>query len=313
MNLDVIQEPVKDLLDRTDEIIEASIHSSVDLIEEMNSFTPILKGKKIRSTLLFILAEMCDISTEKLPNIAASIEIFHLSSLVHDDIIDNSDLRRGEKTLNAHFGNHVSVLGGDFLFINSLMIMEKMKEKKLLNVMLNAVRTMVEGQIIEAGNTFNYNTTEEIYTKIISRKTAALFGAVSQMVSVLRNDDLETNKEFYEFGLNFGAMFQISDDILDIFSDKSGKEQFNDLKEGKITLPYILLLKEIEEDKKIDFLTWDKNELIKVFEDKKIKEKSLEIINNYYEKCLSFLNKFEDSKYRTILLKILHFIKDREY
>ncbi len=193
------------------------------------------------------------------------------------------------------------------------MIMEKMKEKKLLNVMLNAVRTMVEGQIIEAGNTFNYNTTEEIYTKIISRKTAALFGAVSQMVSVLRNDDLETNKEFYEFGLNFGAMFQISDDILDIFSDKSGKEQFNDLKEGKITLPYILLLKEIEEDKKIDFLTWDKNELIKVFEDKKIKEKSLEIINNYYEKCLSFLNKFEDSKYRTILLKILHFIKDREY
>ncbi len=313
MNFDIIQEPVKELLDKTDKIIENSIHSSIDLIEEMNSFTPILKGKKIRSTLLFILAEMCNISTEKLPDIAASIEIFHLSSLVHDDIIDNSDLRRGDKTLNAHFGNHVSVLGGDFLFINSLMIMEKMEEKKLLNVMLNAVRAMVEGQIIEAGNTFNYNTTEEIYTKIISRKTAALFGAVSQMVSVLRNDDLETNKKFYEFGLNFGAMFQISDDILDIFSDKSGKEQFNDLKEGKITLPYILLLKEIEEDKKIDFLTWDKNELIKVFEDKKIKEKSLEIINNYYEKCLFFLNEFEDSKCRTILLKILHFIKDREY
>ncbi len=313
MNLDLIQEPIKDLLNRTDKIIENSIHSSIDLIEEMNSFTPVLKGKKIRSTLFFILAKMCRIPVNNLPDVAAAIEIFHLSSLVHDDIIDNSDLRRGYKTLNAVFGNHVSVLGGDFLFINSLMIMENLEEKKLMRVMLDAVRAMVEGQIIEAGNTFNYNTTEDTYTKIISRKTSALFGAVSKMISVLKNDNLETNENFYEFGLNFGSMFQISDDLLDIFSDKSGKEQFNDLKEGKITLPYILLLKEIEGNKKIDFTKWDKSELIKIFKEKKIKEKSLDIINNYYEKCVSFLTTFEDSEYKLILLNILDFIKDREY
>jgi len=313
MNLDLIQKPVKELLNKTDKIIETSIYSSIELIEEMTRFTPVLKGKKIRPTLFFLLAKMCNVPTDVLPNVAAAIEIFHLSSLIHDDIIDNSDLRRGYKTLNVRCGNHISVLGGDFLFINSLMIMENLKEKKFMKIMLDAAKAMVEGQILEAANTFNYKITKEIYTGIISRKTSALFGAVSQIVSVLRDDNVKTNEVFYEFGLNFGTIFQIGDDLLDIFSDKSGKEQFNDLKEGKITLPYILLIKEIGDNKKTDFAEWDKSDLIKLFKEKKIKEKTLEIVNDYYEKCRNFLNKFEDSENKSILLKILNFIKNREY
>jgi len=313
MNLDLIQNPIKELLERTDTIIKNSIQSSIELIDEMNYFTPVLKGKKIRSTLFFLLAEMCNVSTGFLPNAAAAIEIFHLSSLVHDDIIDNSILRRGEKTLNARFGNHVSVLGGDFLFINSLMIMSDIDEKRFMNVMLEAAKSMVEGQILEAGNTFNYAISEETYTGIISKKTSALFGAVSKMISVLRNDDTDMNESFYEFGLNFGAMFQISDDLLDIFSDKAGKEQFNDLREGKVTLPYILLLKEINDKEENNFTKWDKQDLIRAFKEKDIKNKSLEIINDYYEKCKIFLNNFKESEYKSILLNILDFIREREY
>jgi len=313
MNLDLIQNSVKDLLDKTDEVIRESVFSSIELIEEMKTHTPMLKGKKIRSTLFFLLAKMCNVSTDILPSAAASIEIFHLSSLVHDDIIDNSELRRGEKTLNTRFGNHISVLGGDFLFISSLMIMDKLEEKRFLDIMLRAAKAMVEGQILEAKNTYNYKIKVETYTKIISRKTSALFGAVCEMASVLREKDDIANRDFYEFGLNFGAMFQISDDLIDIFSNKSGKEQFNDLKEGKVTLPYILLLEELEENKKKDFSNFDKSYLLELFENKQIKEKSLDIIDDYYKKCLNFLNGFENSESKEILINILNFIREREY
>jgi octaprenyl-diphosphate synthase len=249
----------------------------------------------------------------ELVEIAASVEMFHLSSLIHDDVMDNSQQRRGQKTLHSDMGNFRSVMGGDYLFINSFAGIHRTGKSFLLDIVLKAAQLMVEGQIIEVDNANNFNLPLETYYDIINRKTSSLFGAVAEMVSALNGDSPERRKEFYQFGLNFGTIFQVSDDMLDIFSTRSGKDRFRDLAEGKVTLPFILLMKECKEDIKEDFLKGNHEKLLKLFEEYNTKALCLEKVTDFYNHCVEFVKPFSDSIYKESLLDLLDFIKYRDY
>ncbi|MEN8222698.1 MAG: polyprenyl synthetase family protein [Acidobacteriota bacterium] len=302
------------MLDKTTSTITSTLNSNVNLINQIKSVVPLSKGKKVRSTLLFLLGGAANGLSDELPVIASSIELFHLSSLIHDDILDNAALRRGDKTLNNELGNLISVLGGDFLFVHSLNLMNNIRKPALMDILLEATQIMVEGQLQEIENNFNYNVRLETYLEVIEKKTSSLFGAVSQMAAVVNNKDSRTKREFQEFGMNFGNIFQITDDLIDIFSTSSGKDRFRDLQEGKITLPFILLQDAAEGMDVTEFFSVEHSEkLLELFERYKIKDRSHDKVDEYYNNCIKFLNRFPPSEYKDSLKDLLDFIRYREY
>lgn len=315
INLKDIQQPVEGLLEETGELLKNRVKSNIPIITKINDIAPITKGKKIRSTLLYLLTGMNGSlsSSPFLSEIAASIEMFHLSSLVHDDVVDNSELRRGELTLHSNLGNNLSVMWGDFLFISAFSALNNLDKKFLMDITLEAARLMVEGQIIELDNTFNFNIARETYYDIINKKTSALFAAVTQIAAAVNNEPPDTQEKYHQFGLNFGTIFQVTDDMLDIFSENTGKDRFSDLKEGKVTLPIILLLKENKEDIKTLFSEGNREKLLSLFEIHEIKDMCLQEIAGYYNQCLEFLNPFPDSICKESILNLLEFIKYRDY
>jgi len=313
MILKEIQKPVENLIRETDNTFKKNTQSDIDLINKIINSATVNKGKQIRSTLLFLLAKLNNCITDDLPIIATSIEMLHLSSLIHDDIIDNSMLRRGKKTLNADFGNYISVLGGDYFFINSLNLIKKINRDLIMEIILKVSKSMIEGQILEVENSFNFNIDPDTYFKIITNKTAALFAGISEIVFVLKNEGSGSIEKFHKFGQNFGIIFQICDDMLDIFSKNSGKDHFRDLKEGKITLPYILLLKKTKTKLIKNFSDKNQELLLELFEKFKIKDLYFKEIDKYYTDGVNFLNSFPDSIYRKSLFELLDFIKYRDY
>lgn len=318
MNLEEIQKPVVRLLAETNSILKEKVKSDIRLLNMMINLTPITKGKKIRSTLFYLLAGLKSpmpgpAEAHELIEIASAIEMFHLSSLIHDDIMDNSEKRRGEKTLNTNIGNFRSVLWGDYLFINAFSTIHNIGKPFLLDTVLETAKIMVEGQIIEVENAYNFDIQLETYYDIINRKTSSLFAAVALLVTLLHGESQQQKDLFYQFGLNFGTIFQVSDDMLDIFSTHSGKDRFRDLEEGKLTLPFILLMNETNTDSRNAFSEGNREKLLELFEKHKIKEQCLEKIADYHGRCLDFLKSYPDSVYKKSLLGLLDFVKYRDY
>jgi len=313
MNLNEIQKPVKDLLEKTDNLLLKDFRSKINLIKKVSDKTPLRKGKRIRSTVLFLLAGMNESLTEELPPIAASVEMFHLSSLIHDDVVDNSQLRRGSRTLNFSFGNHISVLWGDYLFINSLFSIHKLRRERVLDIMLETALLMIEGQLLEIENHFNTKVKTATYIDVIQKKTSSLFAGVCKIAAELKGESQPRADAFYKFGMDFGTIFQVVDDILDIFSENSGKDRFRDVKEGKITLPLILLLKSQKVPIPEDFEEKDQGVFLELLERHDVKRQCLEFVDGYFNSCLDFINSFPDSPYKESLRNLLGFIRYRDY
>ena len=304
---------MKGLLEDTDNLLFKDFRSKIKLIKKVSDETPARKGKRIRSTVLFLLAGMNGSPAEELPSIAASVETFHLSSLIHDDVVDNSQLRRGAKTLNSSFGNHISVLWGDYLFINSLFSIHKIRKAEILDIMLESGLLMIEGQLLEIENHFNTKVKIATYIDIIQKKTSSLFAGVCKIAAQLNGESPERVEAFYKFGMDFGTIFQVIDDVLDIFSDNSGKDRFRDLKEGKITLPLILLLKGQKVDIPEKVTPADQERFLRLMETHGVKRQCLDYIDGYYNDCVAFIQPFPESKFKDSLLNLLSFIRYRDY
>jgi octaprenyl-diphosphate synthase len=280
-------------------------------------------GKRIRPFLAILCSRLFGARGENVSILASSVEFIHAASLIHDDVVDGANLRRGQPSAHSLFGNQVVILVGDFLYANALRLANLLKRQSIMDALCTATAKMSEGELIQLSKKGNPDMTEEDYMKIIQGKTAILMSAACKGGAVLGNVSQKEEEALASFGLKFGYTFQITDDILDYMAEEKtfGKSLGKDLEEGKITLPLIYLLRdaensEVENIKRI-VMSEKKTEAALVYIQKLFdKYRSIE---KSYEKAYAFLNEaraeldiFRDSMEKTSLLTIADYVLKRK-
>jgi octaprenyl-diphosphate synthase len=224
-----------------DALIRARLASDVVLINQIAEHIVGGGGKRLRPMLVLLAAKACGYSGRHHVLLAAVVEFIHTATLLHDDVVDESDLRRGRKTANALWGNAASVLVGDFLYSRSFQMMVEVDDMRVMRILADATNRIAEGEVLQLLNIHNPDVDEAAYLRVIERKTAVLFAAATRLGALLGGVPEAREEALAQFGLNLGFAFQIADDVLDYVSDAGtlGKNIGDDLAEGKATLPLI--------------------------------------------------------------------------
>ena len=229
-----------------DALIRQRLASDVVLINQVAEYIIGAGGKRLRPMLLMLTTGALAERTGKgigadAHQLAAVVEFIHTSTLLHDDVVDESDLRRGRKTANAVWGNAASVLVGDFLYSRSFQLMVELESMEVQRILADTTNTIAEGEVLQLLHVRNPDTDEAAYLRVIERKTAILFAAATRLGALLAGADAATQQAMHDYGLALGYAFQIADDVLDYASDAAtmGKNLGDDLAEGKATLPLI--------------------------------------------------------------------------
>ena len=245
MQLNDIQALVAADMEGVNAHIRAQLHSDVALIEQMGEYIVNSGGKRLRPVLAILSARACQYGGEKHHLTAAIIEFIHTATLLHDDVVDASDLRRGKETANSIWGNEASVLVGDFIFSRSFEMMVQVGDMRVMEVLASASNTIAEGEVLQLLNCNEPDTTEQQYMEVIRCKTAKLFEAAAQLGPILANQSADVEASMSAYGMHLGTAFQLIDDVLDYRADSEtmGKNVGDDLAEGKPTLPIIYALK----------------------------------------------------------------------
>lgn len=241
MNLDTIRTLVKEDFQATDELIYASIHADVELAQKVGEHIINSGGKRLRPLLVLLCARALNYAGTQHRHLATIVEFIHTATLLHDDVIDESLLRRGRETANAIWGNAASVLSGDFLYSRAFQLMVSLGNLKVMEVLANASNQLAEGELQQLVNCNDPNVDEAAYMRVIYCKTARLFEAAAQLSAVLANSSEATEQAFSDYGKYLGLAFQLVDDAIDYTSSASdmGKNPGDDLAEGKPTMPTI--------------------------------------------------------------------------
>ncbi|MEE8342841.1 MAG: polyprenyl synthetase family protein, partial [Gammaproteobacteria bacterium] len=223
------------------QIVCKKLASDVGLIGDLGTYIVDSGGKRLRPLLLLLAAHACRYEGRQHLNLAAVIEFIHTATLLHDDVVDTSELRRGRKTANAIWGNQTSVLVGDFLYSRSFQMMVETNSMRVMDILSNTTNTIAEGEVLQLVQAHDAGTTEAKYMDVIRRKTAKLFEAAAQLGAVLGKQPESVEHAMINYGLHLGTAFQLIDDVLDYSADplKTGKNLGDDLAEGKPTLPLI--------------------------------------------------------------------------
>ncbi len=245
-NLDAIKKPVDNEIKEFAGFFKNAMRSNVTLVDTIARYIVKQKGKRIRPVVVFLAAKACGEINQSTFRGATLVEILHTATLVHDDVVDDADTRRGLASINAVWKNKIAVLMGDYLLSTGLMISLNHDDVYFLKVTSDSVRRMAEGEILQIQKSRELNIVEETYLKIISNKTASLLSTCSEIGAASTTEDPVQRKRMKEYGENVGMAFQIRDDILDFTSRKSilGKPIGGDMKEKKITLPLIHALQQ---------------------------------------------------------------------
>jgi len=223
------------------DLIRVSLTSDVTLINQLSHYIINSGGKRLRPMLVLLAANACDYRGTQHINMAAVIEFIHTATLLHDDVVDASQLRRGNMTANAVWGNEASVLVGDFLYSRAFEMMVNTNNMRIMDIMSHTTNTIAEGEVLQLLNCHDAETTEARYMDVVSRKTARLFQAAAQIGAVLGEQDETIEAALASYGLHLGIAFQLIDDVLDYSAspEDTGKNLGDDLAEGKPTLPLI--------------------------------------------------------------------------
>ncbi|HJL56694.1 MAG TPA: polyprenyl synthetase family protein, partial [Arenicellales bacterium] len=217
--------------------IEKQLSSDVALIRQMGAYIVTAGGKRLRPLTLVLAARSLDYSGTAHIDLAAVIEFIHTATLLHDDVVDESELRRGRQTANDLWGNAASVLVGDFLYSRAFQMMVAVDHMRVMEIMSTTTNAIAEGEVMQLLNTHNPNITEQQYLETITRKTARLFESAGRLGAILADAGPATEQALADYGLNLGIAFQIVDDMLDYTADaeEMGKNSGDDLAEGKAT------------------------------------------------------------------------------
>lgn len=231
-------------LKKVDLEFRKNLRSKVPIISAIGEHLLLSGGKRLRPLLLILSARACGYTGEAHISMASLIEFIHTATLLHDDVVDRAELRRGMESANAKWGNEACVLVGDFLFTKCFSLLVENGNRKILQAISKATTLMAEGELEELIKTNDLSLTEDDYLSIVTRKTAALFSAATQVGAILADATEEQEKALMDFGMDFGIAFQLIDDRLDYISkeEEFGKKIGIDLQDGKITLPLIYIL-----------------------------------------------------------------------
>jgi octaprenyl-diphosphate synthase len=246
MDLQEILAPISQDMKSLDQVISARLASKVVLIDQISTYIIQAGGKRIRPALLFLVANALSnaANTAYRHELAAVVEFIHTATLLHDDVVDESDLRRGRKTANAVFGNAASVLVGDFLYSRAFQMMVEPGILRVMEILSSATNTIAEGEVLQLLNMHDPDVDEERYLQVILFKTAKLFEASTELGAILTGASPELIQAAANYGKHIGIAFQLVDDWLDYTANSAqmGKNAGDDLREGKPTLPLIYLL-----------------------------------------------------------------------
>ena len=242
-------EHIRNLIDldmgATDKLIRAKLHSDVVLVRQVGEYIINNGGKRLRPALVILSAGAFGYTGKYHHNLAAIVEFIHTATLLHDDVVDASELRRSKATANALFGNAASVLVGDFLYSRAFQMMVEVEDMRIMQVLADATNTIAEGEVLQLLNCRNPDVNEENYLQVIRYKTAKLFEAATRLGAILCNATPAEEESMAAYGMHLGTAFQLTDDMLDYSGDyhDTGKNLGDDLAEGKPTLPLIYAMK----------------------------------------------------------------------
>lgn len=309
---------------KIDKELEEGFRSGVPKIEEIGRYSLLGEGKRLRPLLFVLSGLLCGYSGEDIYYISTMFEYVHCASLLHDDVIDNADTRRNKPSASNLWGNSAAVLTGDFMSSQASIIAVNKCNMEMIKIFGDTVARMTEGQFMELIHTDDWNTTKSDYMEIITRKTAELMSLCCSSGAVISGAGKEAVDNLKNFGLNLGISFQMVDDLLDYVSSEEefGKPVGKDLREGKITLPLIYTLAEMDRSELKKLEDKFKNGSIK---DEEIDDFILRIRNSgniekirteaekYVLKASEFLKDFPESSYKNELLTLNEYIAKRSF
>jgi octaprenyl-diphosphate synthase len=260
MVLTNLKQSVSPDLNKVDKLIISSLHSEIDLVQQLGKYIVKGGGKRLRPLVLLLSAKACDYQGNDQIAMATVIEFIHTATLLHDDVVDGSMLRRGRETANNLWGNEAAVLVGDFLYSRAFQLMVGVQNIEILKIIADATNTIAEGEVLQLLNQHNPETNEQTYLHVLRSKTAKLFEAAAEIGAVLAKAKPFIQSAMAQYGIHLGTAYQLIDDLLDYQNSSAefGKVIGNDLAEGKPTMPLIYLLKNGTEAQKalvIDAIT----------------------------------------------------------
>ena len=322
MTIDEINSLIAEDLQQLNACIQVRLQSEVVLINQIGTHIINSGGKRLRPIIHLLSARALDYSGSQHIDLAAIIEFIHTATLLHDDVVDNSDLRRGRDTANALWGNAASVLVGDFLYSRAFEMMVEIDRMQVMAILSRATNTIAEGEVLQLLNCHDPDTTEERYLEVIHNKTAKLFESASELAAVICDRPASEQQAMAKYGMHLGCAFQLIDDVLDYTSsaEDMGKNLGDDLAEGKPTLPLIYAMRNGSVEQK---------NMIR----KAIEEGGLEHINeihstihdtgaiDYTAKCaenesqlaIKAVQNLADSPYKEALVFLAHFAVNRSH
>ena len=322
MDIDQIRALSNDDMQAVNQLIQQQVDSDVALINQLGFYIVNSGGKRLRPLLTVLSARAMGISNNDHHTLAAIVEFIHTATLLHDDVVDESTMRRGRETANAIFGNQASVLVGDFLYTRSFQMMVSLKRMRVMEILSEATNQIAEGEVLQLMNCNDASTTEDRYFDVIYGKTARLFEAATQLAAVLTDQNDHIEHAMQEYGKHLGTAFQLADDILDYMADSEemGKNAGDDLAEGKPTLPLLyamwhakndddkaLIQEAIEQSNGLPHLT----RIQGIMEETGALDYTRECAQKEVQMAIDSLNTIEDSEYKEALIALAHISIER--
>ncbi len=318
-----IFEPIREDLEAVEQEFVRHIQSRVALIPEMGRYIQNSGGKRVRPAVLLMASRLSGYKGERAVLYASVVEFIHTATLVHDDIIDGADLRRGRLAVHSRWGNDITVLLGDYLYIKSMAMALTQDSLEIIRLLCDVTLRMIEGELYQLTKTGDVDISEEEHFEIIRRKTAFLFGGCAQIGGMLGGVPPERESALREYGFNLGIAFQLVDDLLDYTADATslGKPVGGDLREGKVTLPIILLLRAAggDADSLIRTVVADRGvsqeqwrEIVRLLREHRATELAYTRAVEYANRAKACLAVFPPSRERDALLSLPDYVLSRD-
>lgn len=322
MDIQSIYSLIQDDLNAVDQLIQQRLQSDVALINQLGFYIINSGGKRLRPAIAILSAHACGYQGDKHINLATIIEFIHTATLLHDDVVDNSDMRRGQETANNLWGNEASVLVGDFLYTRSFEMMVEMDSMRLMQILSHTTNVIAEGEVLQLLNCHDADTTEARYLEVIHHKTAKLFEAAGQLGAVICNAPKNIENAMARYAMHLGSAFQLVDDLLDYSqsSETIGKNIGDDLAEGKPTLPLIYAMRQGSEAQAsvirqaIEQGERDRiDDIITIINDTGAIDYTAHAAAMEVSEAKSALSVLADSPYKQALLGLADFAIDRDF